>query len=594
MSDDRLFAPPPARRSGTAGAPVALPCGQLALALVGALCGPAALRSARPSRAATTVDLRFEHPSVGRLELAVPAGDERAHSAVRQLRADPGGYARVLAVLARALELDGQPGRFRFESVHQLTHGPRPREINRSRLNEPIDELLYLLSVAAAAWTAPASGAKRRGESSAVRMGPLLRVEVINRKARTVTIAEAARPLLSRYSLQVQPAAFLIARPRARRRGPAAPLMARMRLAALIAARWRNDRQRIALGDVLVRFAWIALDASGPVEGAGAAEAAGRALRPRLREAVRALGDELGDPARYGAGLLEPVQPSSRAAHRSMLRLGLATIGDALTAPPAHQTADGVQPTLDHAQLRDAATPGPFAHLQPGTDFNASERDDSVADAEPPDSIAHDQDAPPDSIAHNQQHHQPERSDWRAHDQDEHGPHQADGSVAMGDRRARDQDAAGCREATVGLMQLVDGRVRLELGGGVELLLPAAVAAAAGLATPRDSIAHDHDDHHPESSTLDRSRAAIGVAATTIAPQFDPPAPEPLTPNTAPDPASQQGIRAPESSSDDSDRARGARLSAALAPPTAHAPPAASPGAPSRAGPDDIDRRRSA
>lgn len=65
------------------------------------------------------------------LELLVPSGDERTHGTIRALRDDRNAYARVLAVLACAVELDGQTGRFRFESVYQLTHGPHRRSTGR-------------------------------------------------------------------------------------------------------------------------------------------------------------------------------------------------------------------------------------------------------------------------------------------------------------------------------------------------------------------------------------------------------------------------------------------------------------------------------
>ena len=190
---------------GTAGRtdPVALPCGQLPLAIVGALCGPAALRTVA-ARGSKRLALRFEHSSTGMLELLVPSGDERTHGTIRALRDDRKAYARVLAVLACAVELDGQTGRFRFESVHQLTHGPRPAQINRSRLNAPVDDLLHLLSVLEVRWTAPTSSGRRATARSY--SGPLLALEVSNRMARTVTLPGELHRLLTYYSLQVAPA----------------------------------------------------------------------------------------------------------------------------------------------------------------------------------------------------------------------------------------------------------------------------------------------------------------------------------------------------------------------------------------------------
>ncbi|MGH2713764.1 MAG: hypothetical protein ACRDM7_07740, partial [Thermoleophilaceae bacterium] len=177
---ERLSTAPPRRARRDPTELVALPCGQLALALVGALCGPAALRSTRPvtQDGRKHVALRFEHPQVGRVELAVPGDDERAHRAVRELRTDPGGYVRVLAVLTRALELDGQHGRFRFEAVHQLTHGARSPSTDRSKLNGPVDDLLHLLSVANVTWAPPAGGGPRK---TAPRLAgePLLSVALV-------------------------------------------------------------------------------------------------------------------------------------------------------------------------------------------------------------------------------------------------------------------------------------------------------------------------------------------------------------------------------------------------------------------------------
>ena len=396
MPSGRLFTAPP-RRARDLVEPVALPCGQLALALVGALCGPAALRSSRPvtQEGRKRVALRFEHPQVGRIELAVPVDDERAQRAVRELRTDPGGYARVLAVLTRVLELDGQPGRFRFEAVHQLTHGARSPSTDRSKLNGPVDDLLHLLAAANVTWSPPAA-AGRRKTTPRLAGGPVLSVTVVSRQSRTIALAPAARRCLSHYTLQVAPAAFCLARPRQRTRGPAAPVAARLRLAALIAARWRGGRrdatpQRIAVGDVLVRFAWIALDAGATRAGDGAAEAAGRALRPRLREAVRVLAGELADPARYGAGLFEPAEPRSRNALRSMLWLGLAT--DATDAAPdaLEVNEQGVQPTLEDARLRDADAQPVFPPAAP-----AAAPDEPVAASAK--SLRRDRDGGPNSL----------------------------------------------------------------------------------------------------------------------------------------------------------------------------------------------------
>ncbi|MGH2715018.1 MAG: hypothetical protein ACRDM7_14235, partial [Thermoleophilaceae bacterium] len=282
MSGRRLFRPPPPERSARNADPLTLPTGQLALALAGALCGPAALRSVREpgAGARARVVLVFEHQSVGRLELAVRATDERAQRAVRDLRADPAGFARLLAVLACALQLDGEPGRFTYEAVHRLTHGPGAANVDRSRLNKPVAELLHLLASAALTWTPPAGrGGRPRG---AVEIGQLVAVEEINRKARTVRVAAVARPLLTHYSLQVMPAAFLVARPTGGRSRPPAAVLARLRLAALIAARFRHAQpQRTSFGALLERFAWVTFDT--PAQGGGAAEAAGRVLRPRLR-----------------------------------------------------------------------------------------------------------------------------------------------------------------------------------------------------------------------------------------------------------------------------------------------------------------------
>lgn len=124
--------------------PAILACGQLPLALAGALCGPASMRSVRPVR--SSIVLRFEHATVGRVELAFAAGDEQAHRAVRDIRADPTAFARLFAVLACALELDGQPGGFTYEAVHRLTHGPRTPGADRSRLNAPLQQHLHVMT----------------------------------------------------------------------------------------------------------------------------------------------------------------------------------------------------------------------------------------------------------------------------------------------------------------------------------------------------------------------------------------------------------------------------------------------------------------
>lgn len=578
MASERLFTAPPRRAGRDLAEPVALPCGQLALALVGALCGPAALRSSRPvtQDGRKRVALRFEHPQVGRFELAVPVDDERSQRAVRELRTDPGGYVRVLAVLTRALELDDQPGRFRFEAVHQLTHGARSPNTDRSKLNGPVDDLLHLLAAANVTWSPPAA-AGRRKTAPRLTGEPVLSVTVVSRQARTIALAPAARRCLSHYTLQVTPAAFCLARPRQRVRGPAAPVAARLRLAALIAARWRGGRrdeapQRIALADVLVRFAWIALDAGAPRDGDGAAEAAGRALRPRLRETLRVLAGELADPARYGAGLFEPAQPRSRNALRSMLWLGLATDAALAEAATRETGEQGVQPTLEDARLRDASARPVFPPAAPGSPLDEL----AVTEAN---SLRPDQDGAADSLPTDQQ----RAAKSLRRDQDAHS-----GDIAA---RADESDTTGARVATVGIVELDDGRVRLQLGGGVELLLPAGVAQAAGLV--RYSLRPDQN-------------GAPAASAGSLRPDQQVPSSRPGSGSEslrgdhghAVGSGSTAGIAPPESSSDDSDRARGARLPAALAPRTAPDPPptaAARDRSPPAGPPDTVaDQRRSA
>ncbi len=525
---------------GTAGRtdPVALPCGQLPLAIVGALCGPAALRTAAP-RGSKRLALRFEHSSTGMLELLVAAGDERAHRTIRALRDDRNAYARVLAVLACAVELDGQTGRFRFESVHQLTHGPRPPQINRSRLNAPVDDLLQLLSVLEVRWTAPTSSGRRAMARSY--SGPLLTLEVSNRMARTVTLSGELHRLLTYYSLQVTPQAFLVTAQPGAPRGPAAPVLARLRLGALIAARWRNGHQKITAGDVFTRFAWLPFGSPAGPDGA-AAEAVVRTLLSRLRETVEAVEAELRYPARYGAGLLAPVTIPKRAPLRAMLTLGLPPARDE-PATPATDAASHDQPTLDEARLRDASTPRVFEHITA------------------PESIPGDQNPGARTIADNQ----------------DAGRHSlADGQDDMSESIACDQDApasdvaatrgsalgpAGLRTATVALRELESGRVAIGLGGDVELVLPASVALAAGLVSPSNSMVGSQEPS-PESDG-----DSIGDVL-----QDDLSRPQHLPKSRRGDQDDQRAARrdlsvsGPESSSDDSDRARGNRLAAALAP----------------------------
>lgn len=545
----RLFRPPAPERSARNAAPLTLPCGQLPLALAGALCGPAAARSVRESGSGprARVVLGFEHSTVGRIELAVGRDDEDTHAAIRAARADAASFARLFAVLAVALELDGSPGAFTFEGVHRLTHGPRPSSVNRARLNAPVSDLLQVLAAAEVSWTPP------RGESRKPRppvaLGALLSIDTVNRKARTVAVAPAARKLLTHYSLLVRPEAFLVAAQAAARTRPPAPVLARLRLAALIAARWRAGRrdeppQRVAFGDVLARFAWVTLDAAH--DGGGAAEAAGRVLRPRLREAVRVLASEVADPQRYGAGLLAEVDLRNRAALRSLLLLGIADrepqavaaeVGETGVDEPVHQ------PTLEEARLRAVGTAPVFP---------------------PQHSIADGQDKTDDSIAHGQD----EEADSIAHGQDDRPMHViADGQdraglIAEGLRaRGRDRQTT----AAVEVNALGDGRVVLEFANGFGVLLPADVAATAGL---HDWIADGQDRHQP--------RQEGSIADGHVLDRLRPGSPPDSIAGGQTSPSgfgSTAGISAPESSPDDSDRARGARLPAALAPPTIPDPP---------------------
>ena len=511
------------------------------MAVVAALCGPAELRTVRSARA--SVILRFEHQSVGRLELAVPARDTRAHDAIRNLRADPSAFAVIYALLARAIEVDGHVGRFRYELVHQLTHGPRAEHTDRSRLNVRVEQVLHVLSVATATWTAPTKADARAKTPRTLQLGALLSVDVVNRKARTVTIAAAARPLFTHYSLPVTPTAFSLARPTKQRRGPAAPILARLRLAALIAARWRNERaQRISLGDLLTRFAWVSLSGATAEAGTGASEAAGRALRPRLREAIAVLASELADPALYGAGLGEQVQARNRAALRTML--ALRPVGSTAARPAAP-----VQPTLDDGRLRDVSEPSVFG---PRTAAGA---------------LAYSHDESPDSLARNQ--------DGTAHSL----PHDHDRVLER------------AHVVTIGIRELADGKVELELGPGVTLTLDRWMAHAAGLAP--DSLPRNHDE--PVADDQHSLPLNQGLPACSPRCDADSLAPDHIGGSVDEPPPRKSGLAEPESFSDDSDRARGARLSAALAPPPAKPPPVsrrtrrrASP----RAGPDDVDKQR--
>jgi len=281
-----------------------------------------------------------------------------------------------------------------------------------------------------------------------------------------------------------------------------------------------------------VRFAWIALDGSAGPNETGEAERVGRTLRPRLREGLRALEHELGDPARYGAGLLEPVQFLNRAALRTMLLLGRPPAVSAPTTASDTDVGAVTQPTLDQGRLRDVGQPGVFDAVAPAPSGESSpgapksmvgDQDDLV------ESMGSDQDAPSESMGGNQE--------------------------------------GTARYATVELRELSDGSVCLHLGAGVELLLPAAIAQATGLAR---SMGGDQDaaamskvgNHEVEGSSPRHASESKGGRQATV----------------TPDPASDQqttAIPGPESSSDDSDRARGNRLSAALAPPPALPPPAA-------------------
>jgi hypothetical protein len=492
------------------------------------------------------VVLVFEHQSVGRLELAVRVVDTRSQQAVRELREDPAAFARLFAVLACTLQVEGEPGRFTYEAVHRLTHGPRSPSVDRSRLNKPIADLLHLLSAATLTWTPPRGRGKR--PRAAVQIGHLVTIEVVNRKARTVRLAPAARPLLMHYSVQVAPAAFLVARPAGGRTRPPAPVLARLRLAALIAARFRHAQpQRMTFGALLDRFAWVTFDT--PAHGSGAAEAAGRVLRPRLREAVRVLSTDLRDPARYGAGLLHDVVPYSRAALRSMFALGLASEVVPLTETSERGKKEQVlQPTLEESRLRaaDAAPVLAPARLRPETSKHERAQTSSLAQNQnaAPDSRVQGQDEAPSSLVAGQDDGQHHKRNSRATSQDTVVPSRPDTAQLV----------------PIGVSELLDGRVLLEFANGFGVVLPPEIAQAADV---RDSLAHDQDRaaaHRRDSLARDQRlpRSQPESTAYSLGGHH----------NRPPGFGSTAGITAPESSSDDSERARGERLPAPLAPPT--------------------------
>jgi hypothetical protein len=550
----RLFNTPASERSVlNARPPITLPTGQLPLALAGALCGPAALRHVREPGvgARARVVLIFEHQSVGRLELAVRVVDTRSQRAVRELREDPAAFARLFAVLACTLQVEGEPGRFTYEAVHRLTHGPRSPSVDRSRLNKPIADLLHLLSAATLTWTPPRGRGKRpRGT---VEIGHLVTIEVLNRKARTVRLAPAARPLLMHYSVQVAPAAFLVARPAGVRARPPAPVLARLRLAALIAARFRHAQpQQMTFGALLDRFAWVTFDTPG--HGSGAAEAAGRVLRPRLREAVRVLGAELRDPARYGAGLLDDVVPCSRAALRSMFALGLASEVVPLTeAAERGREQQVLQPTLEESRLRaaDAAPLFAPARLRPKASTHERTRTSSLARNQDTaaDSRAQGQNEPPSSLVAGQDDGQHHKRNFRASSQETVVPSWPDTAQLV----------------TIGVSELLDGRVLLEFANGFGVVLPPEIAQAADVC---DSLAHDQDEgaaHRKDSLERDQRlpRSQPEPTEYSLGGHH----------NRPPGFGSTPGIPPSESSSDDSERARGERLPAPLAPPTSVSDP---------------------
>jgi hypothetical protein len=519
------------------------------------------MRSVRSAGAGARacVLLVFEHQTVGHLELAVPAGDDRAHQAVRDLRSDAGGFARLFALLACAIELDGKRGRFTYEAIHRLTHGPTTPGINRVRLNAPIEGLLHLFSVAAITWRPPST--KTNSPAGNAKLGPLLVVDVINRKARTVSITPAARPLLLHYSLAVAPSAFHIGRPANGRSRPPAPVLARLRLGALIAARWRGARrgaaaQRVSFADLLTRFAWVALDAGAQDDQkGGSSEAAGRALRPRLREAAAALAADLSDPTRYGAGLREPLELTTRAPLRCLLALGLAEVS--ADAPAATQSPSVVQPTLDEARLRDATAPAVFACSRP-----------EQQGPQPRGSRVDGQD------------------DWRVDGQE------SEREPAI--RAAAGDAASSAHTVAVAVTALGDGRVVLEFANGLGVLLPADVAEAANL---RVSLADGQLDGLSGRSDW-RAHGQESKADWRGSPpdwRESPPDSQVHGQDQQSETPAGTGISASDHS-DDLDRARGARLSAALAPPptTDPAPHHHKPRRTTRAKTDPSDHRRTA
>lgn len=228
---------------------------------------------------------RWEAQGLGRVELAIPVGDDVLVAAVARMATKPKAWMELVALLVRLVELDGVEGAWCCERVAELLYGPRRPGVSshRERQTPPVAAWVRLLSEGS--WSIDTRGdgegdrtatpprGRRRGKS-AKQLAPLHGLHLVGQplvslewaapssKKATLRLHPELRACLGRVYVQLPAEELLVPQaghvnPEGHR--PSLAAQGRIRIAAAICARWRQHKpQPVKLDEVLGR--WAGLD----------------------------------------------------------------------------------------------------------------------------------------------------------------------------------------------------------------------------------------------------------------------------------------------------------------------------------------------